>query len=211
MRSGTVGLTVFLGLAAPFFPGRARACEPNFPQPQTIDPAQVGVDQTPPQLWQPAVGELHNNDVGGGCIGAAKCGWDHSAKLTILATDDMTSSTRIGYRVTLASGEASGLTTGLSTPALARADGSLLLFWDGDDDFDFTAQLIAIDAAGNESAPATVQISSGGGGCSVGHRPREPRFRARHPRACAGERGGAALAAAALTSPYPGRHRRRLE
>ena len=32
MRSGTVGLTVFLALAAPFFPGRARACDPNFPQ-----------------------------------------------------------------------------------------------------------------------------------------------------------------------------------
>jgi hypothetical protein len=171
MRTGTVGLTVLLLLAAPFFSGRARACKPALPQPHTIDPAQVGVDQTPPQLAQPTVTELLKNDSGGGgCIGQ-NCGWEHSATLTNLATDDMTSADRIGYRVTLVAGEASGLTTGLSIPALRRADGGLLLFWDGDDDFAFTAQLIAIDAAGNESAPATVQISSGGGGCSVGHRP----------------------------------------
>ena len=172
MRRGTVGLAVFLVLAAPFFPGRARACEPNIPQAHTIDPAQVGVDQTPPQLAQPTVGELHNNETGGGgCIGSSKCGWDHSARLTGLATDDTTPVDRIGYRVTLVAGDASGLTLGLSIPSVARGDDSLLLFWDGDDDFDFTAQLIAIDAAGNESAPATVHISSGGGGCSVGHRP----------------------------------------
>jgi len=170
MRSGTIGLAVFLALAAPFFPGRARACEPNVPSRHTIDPAQVGVDQTPPQLAQPNVGELHNNDVGGGCVGANKCGWDHSATLTIFATDDMTPADHIGYRVTLVAGDASGLTLGLTVPSLARTNDSLLLFWDGDDDFDFIAQLIAIDAAGNESAPATVHISSGGGGCSVGHR-----------------------------------------
>jgi hypothetical protein len=177
MRNGTVGLTVFLALAAPFFPGRARACDPAFPQPHTIDPAQVGVDRTPPQLAQPTVGELHNNETGGGgCIGSGKCGWEHSARLTNLATDDTTPVDEIGYRVTLVAGDASGLTTGLSVPALASGDGSLLLFWDGDNDFDFTAQLIAIDAAGNESAPRTVQISSGDGGCSVGHRPASDGF-----------------------------------
>jgi hypothetical protein len=43
------------------------------------------------------------------------------------------------------------------------------LTWDGDDDFDFTVQLIAIDAAGNESTPKTVRVFAGGG-CSVGGR-----------------------------------------
>ena len=103
-------------------------------------------------------------------MSAGKCGWEHSARLTNLATDDTTPADQIGYRVSLVAGDASGLTTGLTVPSLARGDVSLLLFWDGDDDFDFTAQLIAIDAAGNESAPRTVPISSGGGGCSVGHR-----------------------------------------
>ena len=51
----------------------------------------------------------------------------------------------------------------------AGTDG-LALFWDGDDDFDFTVVVIAIDEAGNESAPRTVHITNGAGGCSVGHR-----------------------------------------
>ena len=55
-------------------------------------------------------------------------------------------------------------------PVLAEPDGSLAVFWDGDDDFDFTVQVIAVDAAGNESAPRTVQITSGGCSCSAGHR-----------------------------------------
>jgi hypothetical protein len=170
MRGGTVGLTAFLVLAAPFFSGRARACDPWVPSPQTIDPAQVGVDQTPPQLAQPTVAELHKNESGGsGC--QSKCGSDHSARLTNLATDDMTPVDRIGYRVSLVAGAAPDLSTGLiqTVPVLAETNG-LALFWDGDDDFDFTVQVIAIDAAGNESAPRTVQITSGGGGCSVGHR-----------------------------------------
>ena len=170
MRSGTVGLTVFLVLAAPFFPGRARACDLEVPSQHTVDPAQVGVDQTPPQLAQPTVAELHNNESGGsGC--QPKCGSDHSARLTNLATDDMTPVDRIGYRVTLVAGAAPGLSTGLiqTVPVLAETNG-LTLFWNGDDDFDFTVQVIAIDEAGNESAPRTVQITNGGGGCSVGHR-----------------------------------------
>ena len=167
MRRGTLGLTVFLVLAAPSFSGRARACSIALRQEHTIDPAQVGVDQTPPQLAQPTVAELHNNETGGaGC--QPKCGSDHSARLTSLATDDITPVDRIGYRVTLVAGAAPGLNTGRLGAVLAGPDG-LAVFWNGDDDFDFTVQVIAIDAAGNESAPRTVQISNGGG-CSVGHR-----------------------------------------
>jgi hypothetical protein len=167
MRRRTVGFALFLVLAAPFAPGRARACEPNIPQAHTIDPAQVGVDQTPPQLAQPTVAELQNNDTEGGC--QPKCGSDHSARLTNLATDDMTHVDRIGYRVTLVAGAAPGLGTGLTGPVLADTQG-LGLFWDGDDDFDFTVVVIAIDAAGNESTPRAVHITNGAGGCSVGHR-----------------------------------------
>ena len=170
MRRGTGGFAVLLMLTASSFTGRARACEPWVPSEQTIDPAQVGVDQTPPQLAQPSVAELQKNDTGGtGCT--PKCGSDHSARLTNLATDDTTPVDKIGYRVTLVAGTAANLSTGLRNdiPVLATSVG-LTVFWDGDDDFDFTIQVIAVDAAGNESAPRTVQISSGGGGCSIGHR-----------------------------------------
>jgi hypothetical protein len=161
---------VFLMLAVPFLPGRARACELRIPQLRTIDPAQVGVDQTPPQLAQPTVAELHKNDIGGGALGCQpKCGFDHSARITNLATDDMTPVDQIGYRVALVSGDVSFVSTGRSDGAVLAATDGLSVFWDGDDDFDFTIQMVAIDAAGNESAPRNVQISSGGGGCSIGH------------------------------------------
>ena len=177
MRSGTVGLAVFVVLAAPFVPGRARACSLAHPQSHTIDPAQVGVDQTPPQLAQPTVAEVHHNEDSGGdgCM-TPKCGSDHNAKLMIVVTDDMTPVDRIGYRVSQAAGAVPQVSTGLSIPSLAWTDGVVMLFWSGDDDFDITAQLIAIDSAGNESAPATVHISSGDGGCSVGHRRARDRF-----------------------------------
>jgi hypothetical protein len=170
MRRGTVGFAALLVVIASSFGGRARACDPWVPSEQTLDPAQVGVDQTPPQLAQPSVSELHKNDPGGaGCT--PKCGSDHSAMLTNLATDDTTPVDKIGYRVALVAGAAANLSTGLRNDiAVLATPVGLRVFWDGDDDFDFTIQVMAVDAAGNESAPRTVQISSGGGGCSVGHR-----------------------------------------
>jgi hypothetical protein len=170
MRRGTVGLAVLVVLTASSFTGRARACDPWVPSQQIIDPAQVGVDQTPPQLAQPSVAELHTTDTGGtGCT--PKCGSDHSARLANLATDDTTPVDKIGYRVALVAGAAANLSTGLRNDiAVLATPVGLTVFWDGDDDFDFTIQVVAVDAAGNESAPRTVTISSGGGGCSVGHR-----------------------------------------
>jgi len=168
MRIGTAGIGAFVFLAGLVFPGRARACDVAAPYLHTIDPAQVGVDQTPPQLAEPTVAELRNIDHSdNGCAG--KCGYDHAVKLINLATDDMTPVDRIGYRVTLLAGAAPALTTGGGNAIRGVTDGSLTLYWDGDDDFDFTLQLIAVDEAGNESAPRTVRVSSGGG-CNVGGR-----------------------------------------
>src|SRR5262245_11159834 len=143
MRIRTVALMAFLVSPALGLPGRARACKPATPPLHTVDPAQVGVDQTPPQLMEPTLAELQTIDHGCG----GKCGWDHSARIIYLATDDMTPVDRIGYRVTVVSGAAPNLTTGGGKAILGAADGSLTLFWDGDDDFDFTLQLIAVDAA----------------------------------------------------------------
>jgi hypothetical protein len=168
MKIGGVRVGTFVLLAGLVLPDRAHACEPALPALHTIDPAQVGVDQTPPQLLEPTVAELQTYDHGSnGCT--PKCGSDHGARLINLGTDDMTPADRIGYRVTLVAGEARYLTTSGGSALLGAADGSLLVYWDGDDDFDFTLQLIAVDAAGNESAPKTVRVFAGGG-CSVGGR-----------------------------------------
>ena len=169
MRIGGAGLGALVVLVGVVSPGRARACDPAGPTQHTIDPAQVGVDQTPPQLRDPQVAEIRNNQSSNGCAG--KCGSDHTARLINLGTDDLTPVDRIGYRVTLVAGEAPRLLNLGGNPMRGAIDGSLTLWWDGDDDFDFTLQLIAVDAAGNESAPKTVRVSDGGG-CSVsGRRP----------------------------------------
>ncbi len=169
MRIGTIlfgAVTMIAGVAVP---RGAHACDIGTPELHTVDPAQVGVDQTPPQLLAPTVAEIQNNDQSNsGCSG--KCGWDHSGRLINLATDDMTPVAKIGYRVRLAAGPAAlHLSPSGERAVLGATDGSLTVFWDGDDDFDFTLQLIAIDAAGNESAPKTVRVSAGGG-CSIGGR-----------------------------------------
>ena len=158
-----------------FWPGRARACTPFAASLHTIDPAQVGVDQTPPRLAKPVVADLQDFDTGSsGC--PAKCGSDHGATLTNLATDDMTPAEKIGYRVTLVAGAAQYLSTNAGNAADGAADGTFRVFWDGGDDFDFTIQLVAVDAAGNESAPQTVRIYRDDGLCSVGGRQRNDRL-----------------------------------
>src|SRR5262245_2120073 len=134
MRRRTASLAAFLLLAALCFTDRARACELTLIPEQTIDPAQVGVDQTPPQLAQPTVAELQKNDNGGGC--QPKCGPDHTALLTNLATDDMTPVDKIGYRVALVSGAAPNLSNGRTNDIAVLALPHLLVLWDGDDDFD---------------------------------------------------------------------------
>ena len=169
MRIGAVARGAFLVCGGLVFtlPGRARACDVATPSLHTIDPAQVGVDQTPPQLGDPTVAEIRNFDHGfinDGCAG--KCGWDHSVRLINLGSDDMTPVGRMGYRVTVVAGEVPTLTTSGASAIRGAEGGSLTLYWDGDDDFDFTLQLIAVDAAGNESAPKTVRVTDGGG-CSV--------------------------------------------
>lgn len=100
------------------------------------------------------------------------CGDFTSVAITNLATDDRTPADRIGYRVTLAAG---ALPSGFSLPGevvnLELPDGSWWRMWPGiEADVDFTLQFVAVDAAGNESAPQTVRIHDETGGCNVGRR-----------------------------------------
>jgi hypothetical protein len=109
---------------------------------------------------------------GTGCMSGDSCGDFTSVRLTNLATDDMTPAERIGYRFAVVAGRPpGGFTLPEGTVDLASTDGSLWLRGSGiADDIDFTLQLVAVDLAGNESAPQTVRIHDDTGGCSVGRR-----------------------------------------
>jgi hypothetical protein len=165
-------VVVLLAMVALVSPRPARACDPAGPTSYAVDAAMVGVDQVPPELAQPEVGEISRGVGGEGCISSPKCGASGSVILTNLATDDRTPVTDIGYRVTVVGGAAP---PGLMNSGVTRSsflDGRYALYWAGgyEDDIDFTIQLVALDAAGNESAPRIVRIHDDSGGCSVGRR-----------------------------------------
>lgn len=167
MRYAAVGFLTLV-LSALVSPGHARACSLVGSPPYAIDPAMVGVDQAPPQLGQPRVVELDEPETGGGCL--TRCGWSFHATIANLASDDMTPAGRIGYRLTAVAGAAPLVSSWAREAILGRADGKLELYWNSEDDFDFTLQVIAIDAAGNESAPQNLHVNDTIGGCSVGRR-----------------------------------------
>ena len=125
-------------------------------------------------------------------MSADSCGDFVSVEITNLASDDLTPANQIGYRLTVVAGSGFTPPQGDIRPGIF-AD-SYWLFLDGyPDEIDFTLQMIAIDAAGNESAPWTVRVHEDSGACSIGRR---------------GPDGVVALALAALALAAAARRRR---
>jgi hypothetical protein len=170
-RHGAMGaLVILVAVAAVISPSRARACDPlQGPSAHVVDPATVGVDEVAPVLAQPQVVEITRGD-DDGCV-MSKCANPSTIVINAAATDDTTPADAIGYRFAVAGGALPG---GLALPAGAVDTpffgGTFRFNFDAGnrDDIDFTLQVIAVDAAGNESAPQTVRVHDDTGGCSVG-------------------------------------------
>jgi hypothetical protein len=160
-----------VALVAVVLSGRAHACSSIGPVPHVLDDALVGVDRTPPTLPKPIVAQISRHD-GTGCMSGDSCGDFTAANITNLATDDMTAANRIGYRFAVVAGTPpDGLSLPTGVVDLALPDASLWLSWPGEgDDVDFTLELVAVDAAGNESAPQTVRIYDDTFACNIGRR-----------------------------------------
>ena len=169
MNRTLIALLIVAGLAGVASPGHATSTSCAFGglAPHLVDPAMVGVDQTAPNLPEPMVADIRRLGDGreeGGCDGAPLCKLV-AVRLTNLATDDMTPVDRIGYRITIIAGSGFEPPTGPIEPGF----GDLYLFISSStDDIDFTLEVVAIDLAGNESAPRTVRVHQEAGGCSVG-------------------------------------------
>jgi len=155
----TLSLLAVAGLvAAPG--GDAHACKLLGPIAHVVDPSLQETDHTPPTL--PAVIPPAQIDYGDssqdGC--ASDCENIASIRIPAVATDDMTAAGRIGYRFTAAAGE---LPPGLTLPDTAvepNASDAVELLWNGTTGrpVDFTVEIVAIDLAGNESAPQSLRI-----------------------------------------------------
>ena len=150
----------------------ARACSISPPRTHVVDPSMQATDQTPPTL--PPVTVLHITRGTGG----DQCGFSHGTcdangviALSAPATDNVTAATSIGYRYTL---EAGSLPQDFALPTDARepyGDEIFLRWTDGDtnsqESIDFTVRVVAIDLAGNESAPQSVRVIDDRGGCAI--------------------------------------------
>ena len=146
----------------------ARACSIAAPTQHVVDPSMQATDQTAPML--PPIPDAQVTRGKGpkqeGC-GQSASSCDDIGTITIaaLATDDVTDPSRIGYRFTYGSDVSSYLPSGFQPPAYAvePQGGFLMLNWldgatDGQETLNFTLQVVAIDLAGNVSAPQTVRI-----------------------------------------------------
>jgi hypothetical protein len=127
-------------------------------------------DHTPPTLPAiPAPKFVHVDDPseGIGC-GGSSCGPIDYFGIPAVATDDTTSSSKIGYRLTLESG---ALPRDVSLPTTDRdplGDVVRVHFnLETTPSMDFTLRVIAIDLAGNESAPQSVRVERHDTACSI--------------------------------------------
>ncbi|HEY7375107.1 MAG TPA: hypothetical protein VIF57_23295 [Polyangia bacterium] len=155
----------------------ARACSIAGPSPYVVDASLQATDHVAPTLGSVTVARLQRGASTGGCDGSGTSGGTcdglGSLALAVPASDDVTPATDIGYRFSLVDGALPpSFTILLGRPSTAAlSDGQIWFSWsDGTDDhppIDFTLQVVAVDRAGNESAPQTVRVSDDPGGCAI--------------------------------------------
>ena len=134
----------------------ARACKRLGPIAHVVDPSLQETDHTPPTLVLPPARIHYGDSSQGGC--GTDCPDTGIIHIPAVATDDMPG--RIGYRFTLEAGE---LAPGLTLPDTAvepNVPDAVEMYWNGSTGrpIDFTLQVMAIDLAGNESAPQSLRI-----------------------------------------------------
>ena len=165
-----IGATACLALAMP-----ARACSLAGNQAHTIDPQAQ--DASPPSAPIVTVQTIHRGkgpEQQGCAQSASSCddlGW---IIVQVSAADDQTATGSLGYRIELASGS---LPSGLSLPTTAvrpaTSNGLTFVWIDGSRDdqeaLAFVLSIRAVDLAGNEGPPTSVEVRDpGSGGCAVG-------------------------------------------
>jgi len=126
-------------------------------------------DTTPPQITEAAVFDLVRGSDGQGCSGSRNS-CDDIARLVLdlAATDDVSGPADIGFRVRVVEGS---LPNGVP-PAAYTVDVSSMRFqsaWAETDAQSFSAvlEIVAVDRAGNESAPQRLAVDGGGLACSA--------------------------------------------
>jgi hypothetical protein len=140
--------TLLLGLE--LTPREALACSYVLPAPYHVDPAQVGVDVTPPVLSAVRVSELVRGIPGaGGSCGPLKA----TLALDVDAVDDVTADENLGYRVEVL--------RGLAPVYIAEPTAYMYYIWSDEpaEPLDFELRVRVLDEAGNESNPVDIRVT----------------------------------------------------
>jgi hypothetical protein len=157
----------------------ARACSFLGPTPYEVDTSMQATDHVAPTLPPLTVTRLRRGAKTEGCMSANSCDGSGSLAIGSAATDDVTPATGLGYRFMLIAGTLPrAFSILLNQPSqVVVSDGEIWFNWDDGTEnhqpIDFTLQVVAIDRAGNESAPQAVRIQDDPGGCAIA-RPRAP-------------------------------------
>jgi hypothetical protein len=151
----------------------ARACSVAGPTPYVVDASMQATDHVAPTLEPLSIASLQRGTATGGACSGSSCDGMGSLALTIAASDDVTPANNLGYRFSLAAGALpASFFILLDQPSqVTVSDGKIWFNWDdGTEDhapIDFTLQMVAIDRAGNRSAPQMVRVTDDPGGCAV--------------------------------------------
>jgi hypothetical protein len=151
----------------------ARACSVVGPSPYVIDASMQATDHVAPTLQPLSVASLQRGTATGGACSRSSCDGMGSVVLTVPVSDDVTPAPNLGYRFSLAAGALPpSFIILLDQPSqVIVSDGKIWFGWDdGTEDhapIDFTLRVVAIDRAGNESAPQTVRVTDDPAGCAV--------------------------------------------
>ena len=144
------------------------ACYTQEPVPHVIDAALRETDHVPPNL--PPVGfnylgRGHRSPGAEGCGGGDPgCDATGVVHVELAATDDVSPQDKIGYRFTVASGTPpAGLVLPENAVDFPLGEIAFNFLWndgatDDQEPVNFTLRIVAVDQAGNESAPQTLAV-----------------------------------------------------
>ena len=160
-------LSVAAFLAAPR--PAARACSLAAPTAHVIDATMQETDHLSPVFQSASASVTRGKSDQGGCLSqsASSCDDLGIVSIYVAANDDMTPPERIGYRLLLTSGTPPvGLAIPVDAIEASPPNRQLTFAWTDSGTarqqyVNFTLQVVAVDIAGNESPPVTVQVRDG--------------------------------------------------
>jgi len=163
-----------VALAAASLRGSAASACSSASTVYVTDSTQMAVDTQPPSTPQVGQVVVERGNQGGCASMGTSCDDIGSARIAVQATDDRTTASDVGFKITVVDGTAPFGLSPLGMPTARDLEGSITLIWIDDtsmstEPVQFSVQIQAVDRAGNVSpAGATVAVHApGSSACAI--------------------------------------------